>query len=282
MSPANVSYAQSQGLKLLQAAVELHGPLFTLDELQRVAAEQSLTNRQVTSAVSNLARSGWLEILKRGVYLVKSPLFAEEVHPFAISAALVQPVAISHWSALAQHGFTTQLPRMVQASTPTKIVTPEMRQGHAYRPRGRSVWQAGGVEVEFIHTVPERFFGHQRIWINRWRQIAITDPERTALDLIARADIFGGMVAAIELFENALAQIRVGQLVKYALRYGEGAVIKRLGWTLEQLGVSPENIEPLRAVGVRTYYRLDPKARSTGQHNSRWHIIENLQGGRNA
>jgi hypothetical protein len=56
------------------------------------------------------------------------------------------------------------------------------------------------------------------------------------------------MGAAIELLESALSQIRVGQLVKYTLRYGEDAVIKRLGWTLEQLGVSPENVEHLRAV----------------------------------
>ena len=167
---------------------------------------------------------------------------------------------------------------MVQVSTPAKVVTPEMRKGHAYRPRGRSTWKAGGVEVEFIHVASARYFGHQRIWINRWQQIAITDPERTGLDLIARADLFGGMRTAIELLERALHQIRVGQLVDYAIRYNEGAVIKRLGWVLEQLDVPSENIEPLHAHSVSTYYRLDPHNPSTGQYNTRWHIIENLPG----
>lgn len=36
-------------------------------------------------------------------------------------AALVEPMAISHWSALAHHGLTTQIPPMVQASTPRTI-----------------------------------------------------------------------------------------------------------------------------------------------------------------
>lgn len=267
-----------QSLRLLEAAVEAYGPLFTLEGLEAVAARQGLTRRQVANAVSALARQGWLEILKRGVYLVKSPLFAEEIHPFAIAAALVSPCAISHWSALAHHGFITQMPRMVQVSTPVKVVTPEMRQGSACRPRGRPVWKAGGVEVEFIHLSPERFWGHQSLWVSRWQQVAITDPERTTLDVMARPALFGGMRAALELLEAALPHIQVERLVTYALRYGEGATIKRLGWALERMGESPERVEPLRAVAVKTYYRLDPQQPANRQYNARWRIIENLKG----
>jgi predicted transcriptional regulator of viral defense system len=250
--------------------------------LQRIAAKQGLNRRQVTSAVSALARAGWIEIVKRGVYLVRSPLFAEEVHPFVVAVALAHPSAISHWSALAHHGFTTQLPRMVQASTPAKVVTPEMRRGRAERPRGRSIWKAGAVEVEFIHVSPERFWGHQQIWVNRWQKVAITDPERTALDIIARSDLFGGMRSALELLEEALHHIQVEQLVGYALRYGEGATVKRLGWALERMRIMPEIIEPLHALPVKTYYRLDPQKPSVRQHNAHWHIIENLDGVGNA
>lgn len=281
MTQLTPTTSQPQGLKLLQAAAERYGPLFTLEEIQSIAQEQGRNRRQVANAVSALARAGWLEILKRGVYLVKSPLFAGEIHPFAIAASLVSPSAVSHWSALAHHGFTAQLPRMVQVSTPSKVVTPEMRQGQAYRPRGRATWKAGGVEVEFIHVTRERFFGHQMIWVNRWRQSAVTDPERTALDLIARADLFGGMSAALELLEGALPQIRAERLVEYALRYHEGSTVKRLGWALEQFGVPPEKVEPLRALTVKTYYRLDPQGGAVGQSNARWRVVENLKGGSN-
>lgn len=278
----SVSPPGSQSLRLLQAAVEEHGPLLTLENVQEAAAQQGLMRRQTIQAVSALTRAGWLEILKRGVYLVRSPLLAGEVHPFTIATALARPAAISHWSALAHHGFTTQLPRMVQVSTPVKVVTPEMRRGKAHRPRGRAVWKAGGVEVEFIYISPARFWGHQSLWVNRWQQVSITDPERTALDVIARSDLFGGMSAALEILEGALPQLHMERLVEYALRYGEGATVKRLGWALERMGVAPQSIAPLQTFPVKTYYRLDPQKPPVKRYDARWRIIENLNGGRNA
>lgn len=273
---ASTSSPRSRSIRLLQAAVEEDGPLFTLESLEEVAIRQGLSHRQTLQEISALVRAGWLEILKRGVYLVRSPLFAGEVHPFAIATALVHPAAISHWSALAHHGFTTQLPRMVQVSTPVKVVTPEMRQGQAYRPRGRAVWKVSEVEVEFIHMAPARFWGHQSIWVNRWQQVAVTDAERTALDVMARSDLFGGMQSALEILEGALAHLRIERLTAYALRYGEGAVVKRLGWALERMGAAPQQLESLQALPVKTYYRLDPQKPPGGRYDARWRIIENL------
>ncbi len=272
----------SQSLRLLEAAVEEYGPLFTLENLQEVAARYDMSRRRTVQAVSALARAGWVESLKRGVYLVRSPLFAGEVHPFAIATSLASPSAVSHWSALAHHGFTTQLPHMVQVSTPVKVVTPEMRRGEAHRPRGRAVWKAGGVEVEFIHVAPKRFWGHQRIWVSRWQRVTVTDPERTALDVIARSDLFGGMSVAFEILEGALPHLQVERLASYALRYGEGATIKRLGWALERMGVPPQQLESLQALPVKTYYRLDPQKPPVKCYDARWRIIENLNGDRHA
>jgi predicted transcriptional regulator of viral defense system len=273
---ANNHYAQSQGIKLLEAATRKLGPIFTIEQLEPLATELGMKRPQLRSVISLLARSGWIERLKRGTYAGKKSLFVDEVSPFAVAAALVQPIAISHWSALAQHGFTTQLPKMVQASTPRKILTPEMRTGDAHSPRGRAVWRAMGIEVEFIHVQSRHFFGHQQIWANTWQQVAITDPERTALDLIARSDVFGGISVAIEILEDALLKINVMKLVQYGVQYDTGAVIKRLGWVLEQLGVENEQLTPLQAYGVTTYYRLEPKNPSNKRYNTRWRIIENI------
>ena len=272
----NNHYAQSQGLKLLESAAQKLGPIFTIRQLEPISDELQIKRTQLRSLLSLLVRSGWLETLKRGTYAVKSTLFGSEISPFAIAAALVQPCAISHWSALAQHGFTTQIPTMVQASTPSKILTPEMRTGDAHSPRGRAVWRVIGIEVEFIHVQPRHFFGHQQLWANDWQQVAITDPERTALDLIARSDVFGGMSAAIEILEEALPKINTLKLIQYGLQYNTGAVIKRLGWVLEQLGVENELLVPLQTYAVTTYYRLEPQTPSNKRHNARWKIIENI------
>lgn len=271
-------YSQSQGLKLLEAAVKEFGPLFTLDQIKPLANAQNLSASHLRNLLSTLADAGWIEILKRGIYLVKSPLYSEEVPVYAIAAALIQPVAISHWSACAHHGFTTQSPAMVQATTPRKVITPEMRTGKARSPRGRAVWTVSGHDFEFIHVASNLFWGFQKIWVNSWQQVNITDRERTALDLIARPDIFGGFSAAIEILENSTNQINMDRLVDYALKYDTGSVIKRLGWVLENLGFTGNSLERLRVYPVKRYYLLDPGLEETNAiKNPRWHITENLK-----
>jgi predicted transcriptional regulator of viral defense system len=276
MTPNNSRYSQSQGVILLEGAVQEFGPIFTLDQLKPVARTQELSDTHLRFLISSLASAGWIEIIKRGAYVIKSPLYSREIHPFEIAAALIQPIAISHWSACAHYGFTTQTPTMIQASTPKKVVTPEMRKGNAYSPRGRAIWQAYGLEFEFIHVKQDLFWGFEKIWVSSWHQVNITDPERTALDLIARSDIFGGISAAIEILENSVGQIKIKRLVEYALKHNTGSVIKRLGWALEKLGVHEQELEPLQTYPVRSYYSMDPGLKEDAPKNIRWQVLENL------
>lgn len=272
-------YSQTRGLSLLEQVVQAYGPIFTLEQARPIAADLTIRPEQLRVLLSKLGKSGWIEIIKRGVYVVKSPLFAGEISPLAIAAALIQPMAISHWSACAHHGFTTQIPHMVQAVTPQKVVTPEMRAGAAHSPRGRAVWQAYGLEIEFIHIQADKFWGFSPTWVNSWQQVNITDPERTALDLVARADIFGGFSAALELLENALPNLKLELLIDYTLRYGVGSVIKRMGWALEQLGVPESALAPLEDYPVGIFYSLNPQHHAVGEKNQRWNIRENLKEG---
>ncbi len=270
-------YAQQQGLILLETAAQAFGPLFTLDQVEPLAVKQGLSRAHLRKLISSLAAAGHLRILKRGTYALTHGPLADEIHPFAVALALVQPAAISHWSALSQHGFTTQIPAVIQASTPRQVITPEMRAGQAFSPRCRAVWQALGMEFEFIHLQPGQFFGHQALWVNRWQKVQVTDPERTALDLLARPDVFGGMPAAIEIFETVLPQVSTPKLVEYALQYRVTALIKRIGWLLEQLGIPAALTAPLQEHPVTSYYRLDPRNQAGASSNARWHIIENLK-----
>ena len=277
MVQKDTNYLQSQGLKLLESTIREFGPIFTMDQIKPIAENQQLSESHLRFIMSSLANGGWIEIIKRGTYVSLSPLYSGEISPFAIADALIQPMAISHWSACAHHGFSTQIPSVVQASTSKKVITPEMRSGKAHSPRGRAIWRAHGIDFEFIHVKEESFWGFDKIWVNSWTQVAITDPERTALDLIARPDIFGGVPAAIEIMENAINLIKVERLIEYALRYNTGSVIKRLGWVLENLEVNDPNLERLQAYPVKRYYLLDPSLEKGTAKNVRWHILENLK-----
>lgn len=273
------NYAQNQGLLLINTIVENHGPIFTTDQAYSLAREQALSKSRTRQVLSALAQSGWIMRLKRGVYLVQSPAFAaENLHPFAIATALIQPIAISHWSALAHHGFTTQIPPMVQASTPSQVITPEMRQGAAYRPRGRAVWRVLDMEFEFIQIRQKQFFGFNLEWMTSWNRVSITDPERTMLDMVAHPEIFGGITVAIETLNSHIEFLNIEQLVSYSLRYEMGSVIKRMGWILESLGISSDQLSPLQTYSVKNNYLLDTQGLQKGKTNRRWNIIQNITG----
>jgi len=269
-------YSKTQGTQLLEAILEEVGPIFKLGQVQSIAAHQGMSSQALRWTLHSLSKSGWIARLKRGVYVVNSSLFPEELHPFALAGALVDPMAISHWSALAHHGLTTQVPPMVQAMTPKKVVTPEMRIGKASRPRGRAVWEVLEIEVEFIYIVKKRFFGFQQEWVSRWNRVSITDRERTFLDMVARPDLFGGTELALTTFEEYGDVLDLEMLVSYALRYDMGSVIKRLGWVLDEMGVKAETIRPLQEYEVQTYYLLDPGRPRSGSSDSRWQITNNL------
>jgi predicted transcriptional regulator of viral defense system len=271
------SYSNSQGVQLLERAVNEFGPIFTLEQISSLPEHQRLTPQQIRKLVSKLAQSGWIEILKRGTYAVKSPLYSGDIPPFAIANALVRPMAISHWSALAHHGFSTQNPSMTQASTPTKVVTPEMRSGKAYRPRGRACWRAFSLEFEFIYVKNDWFWGFQKLWVTSWVQVDITDQERTVLDLIVRPDIFGGIGAASEIIEETLSQIDLRRLITYALRYDVGTVIKRLGWLLERMGADANLLLPLKNYPVTGTVLLDASQTRGEKVDAIWQINENLK-----
>jgi len=89
----------------------------------------------------------------------------------------------------------------------------------------------------------------------------------------------GANLVVPALWDDAqyLARLDLARLVEYALRYDVGALIKRLGWSLEQMGVADEVVAPLRDYPVKAWYRLDPRGEGDGEYNPRWHIVENLR-----
>ncbi len=275
LSPTK-DYGRAQGVALLERLVAEVGPIFTSEDAVRVSAAAGLAQSAVNGLLTRLTQGGWLARLKRSVYVVQSPLLCTEIHPFALAAALAQPCAISHWSALAHHGMTTQIPAMVQASTPRPVVTPEMRSGRAYRPRGRAVWRTLDLEFEFIVIQEAHFFGLQQEWVTQRQRVAITDRERALLDVVAHPHIFGGMGASIEILEANWQTVAGEKLVNYALRYGVGATIKRLGYLLERFGAPADFLQPLQAHPVGGYTLLDPAGPPEGVLAGSWRIRNNL------
>ena len=105
----------------------------------------------------------------------------------------------------------------------------------------------------------------------------MTDKERTIIDLLAYPKLFGGIGESIGILENAIPTINIKKLIEYAIQFNKKALIKRLGWILENLGVAKKTLKPLLDVPISYYCRLDPSGPAKGPCHNRWMIQNNLR-----
>lgn len=272
------SYGRSAGVDLAAALAFAGLLIFRTEDAVRVAPS-SVSKDQVPYLLKALTDAGWLIRLRRGLYAGTGQLpGGVDVPPFVLATALVSPSAIGLWSALAHHDLTDQVPVIVTAITPRKVVTPTMRGG---RPPGeRHVWRVAGIECQFVTLSEKRYrIGLEHQWISEHFAFSITDRERTVLDTFAMPGRFGGISEGLGVLDRALSTLDVDKLADYTLQYGSQTLIKRLGWSLEQAGVEMAALMPLLAEASDSYGVLDPGRPRRGPHDRRWKLIVNLGGG---
>lgn len=272
-----IKHVESQGMRLLKQLF-LHGKrLFNMQDITEAANIEQISSNQINNILSNLAKHKQVLRLRRGLYVaIETRSEQLNIHSFAISSSLIQPSAISHWSALQHHGLTEQIPQIITATTPKKIITPSMRKKQLIGSKLKHAWEIFGIRYEYITVQENHFFGLEKIWLDEYSQVLITDRERTLLDAFIFSKMFGGMGAALGILENALLNIDTRKLVRYTIQYNKKSLSKRLGWALEYFGIPTEHYGPLLKVPIHYYCRLDPSVPSIGAYNKRWMIQNNL------
>jgi predicted transcriptional regulator of viral defense system len=269
--------AESQGVRLLRQLFLNGKRVYDMKDVTTAATLEKIPHNQLRKILSTLAKHGRISRLRRGLYTtIGMESVANITHPFVIATHLVQPSAISHWSALQHHGLTEQIPQIITASTPTKVVTPSMREKDLQDLKLKHIWQIADIRYEYINIKQKHFFGIEKIWLDENSQVPITDKERTLLDLFIYPKMFGGMGEALGILENSLASIDIQKLVNYAIQYDKKSLTKRLGWALEYFGVPAKQLEPLLNAPISYFCRLDPSAPATGPCDKRWMIQNNL------
>ena len=269
---------ESYGIRLLQQLFLRGKRIFNMQDVVATATLEQIPVNQLRKILSNLAKQGRVLRLRRGLYVSVGWLLPQETqpHPFVISAYLIQPSAISHWSALQHHGLTEQIPHVIMASTSQKIVTPSMREKQSSPRKMKHAWIINDVRYEYISVQQKHFFGIIKIWLDEYFQVSITDKERTLLDVFIYPKMFGGMGEALGILESSLADVDIKKLVNYAIQYDKKAISKRLGWALEYFGISTQELEPLLNVPIDYYCRLDPSSPPIGPCDKRWMLQNNL------
>ena len=262
------------GVELVRLLAQSGDRIFTTARARELAPQVGLRDSYVGEALYHLRRNGWITSLRRGLYALSYTVpGVAPVHEYEVAMALVQPAAISHWSAFNHHELTEQIPWKTFVLTTTDASVPARGTSDGDGDRG---YQAGGMWYQFIQTRPERFFGVERIWVGEAR-VSITSLERTLLDGLAMPRYCGGFGDVVYAFGEASSRMDVDRMVVDAPRLGV-AVVKRLGWVLETQGIEGAHLDQLAALPVKGYRKLDANGPAMGTYNGRWMLQENLPG----
>ena len=241
-------YALSDGVLLAQALARAGLYIFETADAVRLSPSGS-TPERVRYLLKVLVDADWIVRLRRDLYAGTGRLPGGVDIPELVGAtSLVSPAVISHMSALAYHGLTDQVPLVVTASTPKKVVTRCMRHPRAGSEE-RHLWRVLGIDYRYVTVIPGRFdLGQQTVWLDERFRVGITDRERTVLDLFAMPRLFGGVGEGLATLERAKDELDLERLVDYALRHDLVAVAKRLRLGAGQAGGGDE--DPDTAIGA--------------------------------
>ena len=261
------------GIDLVRLLASKGDRIFSTERARELSPRVGLRASYLLEALYHLRRNGWIVSLRKGLYTLSSSVpGVTAAHEFEIAMALVNPAAISHWSALHYHGLTEQIPRKVFVLTTTDVSVPRVR-GPESKERGYPI---ADTIYQFIQVKPERFFGTMTVWIGE-ASVTITDPERTLLDGLSKPQYCGDFGEVLHAFEVRGNQLDLKRIIAYAEKL-DAATCRRLGWVLEEQGVHPVRLDRLARLPINGYRKLDPTGPCKGPCNRRWMIQENLPG----
>ncbi len=248
--------------------------------LTRVAARPAFSIREARQLLKHtkhdptrqflerLQRKGWIRRIKSGKFapipLSSGEARTPQLHEFVVAMELVSPVAIAYWSALNHHGMTEQVPRTVFLQT-----------NHPVR---RPPKEALGFSFKVVSIRPKKFFGIEKDWINE-QPFSVTDKEKTIIDGLDLAKYVGGVGEIAKALSQSWEDLSEDKLREYAVKIGNTAVAKRLGYLMEALGLgNPETLRKALSLAPG-FSPLDSTLPRKGKYSRRWGLLLNAEVG---
>jgi len=227
------------------------GQVFSFSQLY----EKTHMKKEVLKVIlSRMEEKGSIERIEKGKYLI-IPLSSEKgkytLHEFVIASYLVEPYAISYWSALHHYGLTEQIPGTVFVQTPAR--------------KKKNLLEIFGVNYQIVRMKEDKFFGIRKEWIEEI-SVSITDKEKTIIDCLDKPHYAGGIIEAAKALKNS--SLDYEKLRTYAVRMDNFAVIRRLGYISERMGVPLDLPQPRS----KSYLLLDPTMPAKGENDAKWRL----------
>jgi predicted transcriptional regulator of viral defense system len=258
-----ISEANRERLEALHR--RLKGPFSVSD----AATVWSLDATRARRLVAYLAARGWLSRVRRDSYTTV-PLGATSPKqwredPWVVAAKTFAPCYLGGWTACEHWGLTEQIFREMIVMT-TRRVRHRLEEIQGTRFRVKIIAEA-------------RMFGLVNVW-RAQSQVKVSDPARTIVDLLDEPALGGGMRHIADVLRNYFegTSRNEDQLADYATKIGNRAVLKRLGYLMEVMGISSAKLSELCAHHISAGISLlDPSGNRTGPILKRWGLRVNVK-----
>ena len=175
----------------------------------------------------------------------------KEFDELVISTIINSPSYISFWSALGYYGFSDNSPKKIFLAT-TKY-SKEIS------------------NFKYITLNKKRFFGYTKIG-----GIIIADKEKAIIDSLLLPKYSGGVKVLIHCIKAAFNDLDLNKLFDYALKIKSKAVLRRLGYILEEIGYKG-SLNILKKNIGKGYELLDPSLSRKNNLNIKWLLDVNIQ-----
>jgi len=183
---------------------------------------------------------------KNAINKIKNGLFAfSDADEFVLATAVHYPSYISFWSALNYYKFTDNLPAKIFIAT-TKY-SKEIN------------------NFKYIILSKKRFFGYTKTG-----EIVIAEKEKAIVDSLLFPRYSGGIKEIIKCVKSGLKELNIKRLIDYAIKTESKAVLRRLGFILENFKYRGRYIKEIRKKIGKGYELLDPSLNRKNNLNRKW------------
>ena len=123
-----------------------------------------------------------------------------------------------------------------------------------------------GLKIKFVTIKKDKFFGFKKILVNN-HPVNIAEKEKVIIDCLDLLRNCGGITEIIKAVDSAKEELGFNKLEDYAKKMKNQAIINRLGYILELLGIET------KLKSGKHYIFLDPLLKKKISYNAKWKII---------
>jgi len=250
-----------KGVQLIANLRDIGKKVFRTEEaLQILEGNQHAVN----ILLSKLEKKGLILRLERGKYMIippeawKTGEYLEE--GIVLASSLIYPYYLSFWTALNYYGFTEQPSRTIFIASQ----------------KAKAAVNVKGIKFQFIKLCPYKFFGFESVQVGD-QVINLASREKTIVDCLDQLRYCGEISEVAKGVWNGRKELNWQKLLNDAIRMNNSAILKRLGFIMESLGIEkPSIIQKFQENIGKGYSLLELNGNRTGRYNRRWRLLINV------